>query len=159
MKKISLLLTIAFAFMSCNCQKKAVETTTLTSNETSANQEKQMPKFVYEANTRGFYQKITIENKIVTVSNDRNGGEKGESSRISENDWSELQSYFETSMLENLSAYNDPTQKRFYDGAAIANLKVNSNGKEYQTKDFDHGFPPVEIEKLINKIVSFGKKE
>ncbi len=159
MKKISLLLAIAFAFMSCNCQKKSVETSALTSNEISTNQEKQMPKFVYVANTRGFYQKITIQDKLVVISNERDAADKGESVRISENDWNELQNYFQMSMLDNLSTYKDPTQKRFYDGAPIAYLVIYSNGKEYQTKDFDHGFPPVEIEKLVNKIVSFGKKE
>jgi hypothetical protein len=70
-----------------------------------------------------------------------------------------LVSDFETIALDSLATYKDPTQKRFYDGAAIANLKVTYKEKEYQTLDFDHGFPPVEIEKLVNKIVVLGKKE
>ena len=70
----------------------------------------------------------------------------------------ELSSLTNSVNLEQLATYKDPTQKRFYDGAAIANLKITSNGKEYQTVDFDHGNPPVEIEKLVNKITSFGNK-
>jgi hypothetical protein len=70
----------------------------------------------------------------------------------------ELSSYLNSVNLEKLSTYKDPTQERFYDGAAIANMKITSNGNEYQTVDFDHGKPPVEIEKLVNKITSFGSK-
>lgn len=158
MKNISLLLSVVFAFVSCNCQKKAVEQTSLSNNESSVSQEIKLPKLEYEANTRGFYQKITIENQEVTISSDRNGAEKGEVVKISDADFKELASAFQGVNLNDLATYKDPTQKRFYDGAAIAHLKVVSNEKEYQTTDFDHGFPPVEIEKLVNKIVSFGTK-
>jgi hypothetical protein len=58
-----------------------------------------------------------------------------------------------------LASYKDPTQKRFYDGAAMADVKIKHKDKEYQTVTFDHGFPPVEIEKLVNKITSLSKDE
>ena len=63
---------------------------------------------------------------------------------------------FKLVKLDSLATFKDPTQKRFYDGAAIANLKVSYKEKEYQTLDFDHGVPPVEIEKIVNKIVLLG---
>ena len=62
--------------------------------------------------------------------------------------------YFQTFELDSLPSYKDPTQKRFYDGAAIADLKITYKDKVYQSKNFDHGVPPVEIEKMVNKIVS-----
>jgi hypothetical protein len=156
MKKVSLLFALAFAFMSCNCQKNAVESTSGQSKETTMSQ---LPKLEYEANTRGFYQKITIENKMVTVSSDRDSQGKGETTSLSDTDLKELVAAFQSIKLNDLATFKDPTQKRFYDGAAIANLKVSKDGKDYQSTDFDHGFPPVEIEKLVNKMVSFGKKE
>jgi hypothetical protein len=159
MKKVSLLFALAFAFMSCNCQKNAVKSASDQSKATTMNQVIELPKLEYEANTRGFYQKITIENKKVTVSSDREAKGKGETTSISDADLKELVAAFQSIKLNDLASFKDPTQKRFYDGAAIANLKVSKDGKEYQTTDFDHGFPPVEIEKFINKIVSFGKKE
>lgn len=113
----------------------------------------------YTANTRGFYKKITIQNKEVFVSTDRNSTEKGTSSAISDADWKELVTYFETVELDSLATYKDPTQKRFYDGAAMADVKVKHQDKEYQTVTFDHGFPPAEIEKLVNKITSLSKDE
>ena len=158
MKKICLFVTIVFAFMSCNCQKKVSDQTSSNTKETSMNQMTKLPKLEYVANTRGFYQKISVENQIVTVSSDRNGVGKGESVKISDADLNELVSAFKLMKLDDLATYKDPTQTRFYDGAAIANLKVTDNGKEYKTTDFDHGFPPIEIEKLVNKIVSFCKK-
>ena len=68
--------------------------------------------------------------------------------------------YFEKIELDKMPTLKDPTQKRFYDGAAIANLKDTlSKIKTMKQLDFDHGFPPAEIEKLVNKIVSLAKKK
>jgi len=144
MKAISLLLLTIFMAKGCSQEAK----------NDLANAE-----IVYTANTRGFYQRITIHNHEVFVNNKRGDESKGDSIKISDADWNELVSNFETITLDSLATYKDPTQKRFYDGAAIANLKITYKEKEYQTLDFDHGFPPVEIEKLVNKIVLFGKKE
>ncbi|GAB3712767.1 hypothetical protein [Flavobacterium koreense] len=116
-------------------------------------------KIVYTANTRGFYQKITIQNQEISVSKERDSSDKGVTSKISDADWKELVGYFEKIELDSLSTYKDPTQKRVYDGAAIAELIINYQEKEYQTKNFDHGYPPVEIEKFVNKLVSLVKEE
>lgn len=113
----------------------------------------------YTANTRGYYKKITIQNKEVFVSRERGSAERGTPTPISDADWKELVGYFKEVDLENLQTYKDPTQRRFYDGAPMADLKVKYKEKEYQSATFDHGFPPVQIEKLINKITSFSKDE
>lgn len=111
----------------------------------------------YTANTRGFFQKIVVINQKATISRDRNGEKFPEEIAISDKDWKEIIGYFEKIDLEKLPTLKDPTQKRFYDGAAIANLKVRYKDKNYETTDFDHEFPPAEIEKLVNKIVSLAK--
>jgi hypothetical protein len=113
----------------------------------------------YTANTRGFYQKITIQDQTISISKDRSGNEKPVSTKISEKDWKELVGYFEKINLDSLSTLKAPTQKRFHDGAAIADLKVTYKNKTYQTEAFDHGYPPEAIKKLIDKINSFAKKE
>ena len=157
MRTLSILSVLFITLISCNCQKKAVEATSETlSNAKEANVNMEL---IYTANTRGFYQKITVKNQEAFVSNDRDSTEKGESIKISEADWKELSRYMSDLKLDQLATYKDPTQKRFYDGAAIANLMIIDNGKEYRTVDFDNGFPPVEIEKLVNKITSLAKKE
>lgn len=112
----------------------------------------------YIANTRGFYQKIIIQNQEVSIYNNRNEEGKGTTTKISDTDWKELVKAFEAIQLDSLPTYKDPTQKRFYDGAPMAKLKITYKEKEYESLNFDHGFPPVEIEKLITIIVSFGKE-
>jgi hypothetical protein len=113
----------------------------------------------YTANTRGFYQKITIQDQMVSVSKDRSGTDKAVATKISEKDWKELVGYFEAVNLDSLSTLKAPTEKRFYDGAAIANLKVTYKNKTYQTEAFDHGNPPEAIKKLVDKLNTFAKKE
>jgi hypothetical protein len=61
--------------------------------------------------------------------------------------------------LENLTNLKAPTEKRFYDGAAIANLKIIYNGKIYQSSDFDHGFPPMQIKRVVEMINLLFKPE
>lgn len=111
----------------------------------------------YTATTRGFFQKIIVINQKATISRDRNGEKSPEEISISDKDWKEIIGYFEKIDLEKVPTLKDPTQKRFYDGAAIANLKIRYQDKNYETTDFDHEFPPAEIEKLVNKIVSLAK--
>ena len=139
MKAITIILLSVFLVKSCNNQaQKDIANTTLQ----------------YTASTRGFFQKIVVINQKVTISRDRNSEKSPEEITISDKDWKEIIGYFEKIDLEKLPTLKDPTQKRFYDGAAIANLKIRYQDKNYETKDFDHEFPPTEIEKLVNKIVS-----
>ena len=113
----------------------------------------------YTANSRGFYQKVVVMNQKLTVSRDRNGSKLPEEINISDADWTELVKAFGKINLEEIPKLKDPTQKRFYDGAAIANLKIRYQDQEYETTDFDHGHPPAEIEKLVNKIVALAKEK
>jgi hypothetical protein len=110
-------------------------------------------EIIYTANTRGYYQKVTIHNQEITISKDRNEEGVGTTTKISEANWNELVLLFNKLDLEKLSSYEGPTQKRFYDGAAIANMKVSYKEKEYQTSDFDHGTPPLEIEYFVKKLL------
>jgi hypothetical protein len=112
----------------------------------------------YTANTRGFYQKITVKNQMLTVSKDRDGNDKPVPSKISDADWKELVDCFKKVELDSLAKLKSPTEKRFHDGAAIANLKITLKDKSYETNSFDHGFPPNEIKKLVNTITSLAKE-
>lgn len=109
----------------------------------------------YAADTRGFHLKIIISNQIATVSQGRSTENPAEQLKISNADWNELVALFQKVELNQLPELKDPTQKRHYDGAAIASLKVRYQNQNYETKDFDHGFPPEAIEKIVQKIVAF----
>lgn len=113
----------------------------------------------YTASTRGFYTKISIKNQLISISKDRNATDPAAETKISDADWQELIELFKTVDLKTISTLKSPTEKRYYDGAAIGNLKVNYKEKEYQSSAFDHGFPPEEIKKVVDKINSFVKKE
>ena len=144
MKAITIILLSVFLVKSCSNQaQNDIANTTL----------------LYTASTRGFFQKIVVINQKATVFRDRNSEKFPEEITISDKDWKEIIGYFEKINLEKLPTLKDPTQKRFYDGAAIANLKIRYQDKNYETTDFDHEFPPVEIEKLANKIVSLAKQK
>lgn len=144
MKLFSLIFLSVFLGKSCSSQTK--------NNLNSAIIE-------YTATTRGFYQKITIENQIISISKDRSGNDKPLATKISDKDWKELLGYFNAVELDSLATLKAPTEKRFYDGAAIADLKVTYKDKTYETEVFDCGYPPTVIKKLVDKINTFAKKE
>lgn len=113
----------------------------------------------YTANTRGFYQKIIIQNQSILVSTDRKSDANAVTEKISDADWKELITEFQEIDLEELPTLKAPSERRFYDGAAIGNLKVTYKDKTYQTDGFDHGTPPIEIARFVTKITSLAKEE
>jgi hypothetical protein len=111
----------------------------------------------YDAHTRGYHLKVIISNKVATISQARNPDSPSEQVKISDADWNQLIGYFEKINLEELPNLKDPSQKRFHDGAAIANLKVRYKDKNYETVAFDHNNAPAEIKQLVDKVVSLVK--
>jgi hypothetical protein len=141
MRLLSLLLLTIFIGTSCSSQK--------TSDMTSTQME-------YSAMSRGLYKKIVVQNKTVSVTNGRNT--EAIESKIDDAKWKHIVAEFSKINLENIPTLKGPTEKRFYDGAAIGNLKITQNQKIYETPGFDNGYPPKEIEKLVNLLVSFTKE-
>ncbi|SHF98398.1 hypothetical protein SAMN05444396_103252 [Flavobacterium segetis] len=113
----------------------------------------------YTASSRGFYQKITVKNETLTVSRNRNVDDKAIISKINPSNWKSVVLLFQELKLEDLKELKAPSEKRFYDGAAIASLKISIKDKNYETSSFDHGFPPKEIKQLVDKINSLVKKD
>ena len=142
MKLLSLLLLTIFLGKSCEDQNK---------------QNYESAVIEYTANTRGFYQKIVVRNHMVTISKHRSGNDKGRDVKIRDEDWKELIADLKKIQLDSLPKLKAPTDKRFYDGAAIANLKIKFQNNTYETSSFDHGFPPREVQRIVNKINSFAK--
>lgn len=108
----------------------------------------------YTAKSRGFSQKIVINNKNYIFTRNLRGKDTLVQNNISDKDWNDLVLTFQDINLEELHNLKSPTEKRFYDGAAIANLKITFKDKTYESNAFDHGFPPQEIEKLV-AIINF----
>ena len=140
MKKSIVLLLSILVFAGCAGQKKTDQ------NEI---------KIEYKAYSRGFYQVITIENQMVFVTKSRE--DKPVAFRLSNTNWKSLQSMVQELDEALIPSWKAPTEKRLFDGAAIASLKITKQGKTFESQSFDHGYPPVEIEKVVNKMLSFVK--
>ena len=138
-KAIVLLFTILF-FAGCVGQKKAVDSSI---------------KVEYKAYSRGFYQTIRVENQMVFISKNRE--EKPVAFKLSAAEWNSVILVVNELNLETLSQMKAPTEKRLFDGAAIASFKITKQGKVYESQSFDHGYPPAETEKIVNKMLSFVK--
>lgn len=124
--------------------------------ESEAQKKMETAQLIYTANSRGFFQEIVIENHKLSIKKDRKG--EAVQSKISDADWKELVQLFQEVNLDEIKNLKSPTEKRFYDGAAIAQLKINYDGKNYESQSFDHGFPPEAIKKIVTKINAFAKK-
>ncbi|MES2812989.1 MAG: hypothetical protein V4670_11010 [Bacteroidota bacterium] len=116
------------------------------------------PIVEYEANTRGYFMKLKYANNQLGFTKERDN-DKLTLVTLTKAQQEEINTMLASTKVESLPELKDPTQKRFYDGAAIAHLKVVKAGKEYNTVDFDHGFPPAEIEKLVKKLVSYTEQK
>ncbi len=123
--------------------------------ESEAQKKMETAQLIYTANSRGFFQEIVIENHKLSIKKDRKG--EAIQSKISDADWKELVQLFQEVNLDEIKNLKSPTEKRFYDGAAIAQLKINYDGKNYESQSFDHGFPPEAIKKIVTKINAFAK--
>jgi hypothetical protein len=141
MKILSLLFLTLILGKSCQSQNLDMETA----------------KIEYTANSRGLHNNTVVENKTVSVTNTREG--KPVSNSLTDAQWDALISEFQKVNLEEIPSLKSPTQKRFHDGAAMANLKITYKGKTYESQTFDNGYPPEKIKNLVNTILSFSKKE
>lgn len=156
MKTLFYIFIAIVALVSCNCQKATTEKSNLATTETMK-QTQEMPILEYEAMSRGFYQKIRIENNKAILTSGRDT--KSIAFDISNEDLLKLQELYLKVDKQGLKDLKDPTQKRFYDGAPIANFKIIDGEKTYQTVDFDGGFPPSEIKEIVEKVIEVTQKQ
>lgn len=111
--------------------------------------------FKYSQVSRGSYKLITVSKKEISIVKSRDGEPiiKG----CNQKDWNRLIEAFNSIIIETIPELEAPTQKRFYDGAAIANFTIIHNGETYETPSFDHGNPPQEIETIVKEILSISE--
>lgn len=117
-----------------------------TSNSTSLN---------YSAISRGMFLKITINDSTLTVARGRK--DKPISKPLPKEAIKKLNTLINDINLDSMPLFKDPTQARFYDGAAIGTFKIVQNGNTYESTNFDHGRPPKEIETIVKEILSLSE--
>ncbi|MES2545275.1 MAG: hypothetical protein V4548_10345 [Bacteroidota bacterium] len=153
MKLLTFLASVLLICTSCNCQKKAVTA----SNSEAKTMSVQPIVMEYEAYTRGFYYRATIENQSISVTKQREIVPIAK--KISDTDWKEILELYKKVNLKGLPSLKAPSEARFYDGAAIAHFKIISGKTPYQSSDFDAGNPPVEIKIIVEKILALAEKQ
>lgn len=159
MKNLILLATVIFTMLGCKCTKKKVENTAAVSETTIEKNTTNIPTIYYEATTRGFFMAIKVENGHLYLSKERGFTAYENSKTLLEEDWATIVALTKKVELEKVKDLKWPTEKRHYDGAAHANIIFEKEGVKYPANGFDHGFPPVEIEALVNKIVTIAEKK
>lgn len=118
-------------------------------------QEMKLTTLEYSAVSRGYYLNITVADEKLSMTKKR--GELPKEYTLTDKDWKELAELYKFVKLEEIPNYKAPSEKRFYDGAAIGTFRVTYDGKTYESQGFDHGNPPVEIAGIVNKLVSFSE--
>ena len=158
MKALTILATIAIIITSCNCQKKQLENATflppVVVEKREDSKQSDVPTFYYEANARGYTLSCKVENQVLYTTKEREFTDYSDKIAISDADWNEISTLVKAVDLDKVKDMKWPTEKRYYDGAAHANITFELKGVKYPANGFDHGFPPVEVEKLVNKILS-----
>jgi hypothetical protein len=111
----------------------------------------------YNAMSRGFYLNVAVKNENVIVMTERRGEAK--TTKLSQDTLKEIVDMVKEIDLEGMPDLKSPTEKRYYDGAAIGTLKITRNGEVYESQAFDHGEPPAAIKKLVDKLMTFVPQE
>lgn len=100
--------------------------------------------------TRGRQQslRITLDSVVVSVN--------GEIStyKTTKTQWQKILKTVQKVKLNGISKLKRPTSKSSYDGALIAQIKVITNQKEYNSTSFDHDTPPVALVKTIDAMIA-----
>jgi hypothetical protein len=116
-----------------------------------------LPKIVFESNSRGFFHSITIENDTITSSKIR--GEKGSQFQLSSDEMKTIQMELEKIEFVKIPTLEAPSEKRFYDAAPITYLEIIEKDKSYKSPEFDGGYPPKYIQKLVLTILAIVEKK
>ena len=120
-----------------NCDSQSIEDLTLS----------------YNAATRG--SSITLDATSSEIQySDMDGDRKIKLSKGQWNEIKELVSEIDVDEIENLKA---PSNGSHTDRALVATLSITIDNETYESVNFDHGNPPNELKKLIDKLFEIVK--
>jgi len=110
----------------------------------------------YTALSRGSFFGAKIDKNKISSSKDRNQ-KKYHSIDCTDKDWKIITSLIRKVNVKNMKNLKAPSEKRLFDGAPHAQLKVTSGNTTYTSTSFDHGNPPEELKTLVNTILSLSE--
>ena len=109
----------------------------------------------YEAVSRGFYYKSQLVEDEILVQRGRKTDKEKYSCKASH--WKQLKKLVAEIDPELITELEAPSAKSHYDGAAIASITVEVNGKTYQSNSFDHGDPPEVLKPLVDYVLKLSE--
>ncbi len=118
-------------------------------NSDKVSQEQKDYIIEYSAISRGIFNEVKISNNSISVQKDRNS--KPLVTELNNEMREDLMNKLDGIDITLLPELKAPTEKRLFDGAAHATLKITVDGKIYSTASFDHGFPPEEIKPTLQQ--------
>ncbi|GGX20034.1 DUF4377 domain-containing protein [Aquimarina muelleri] len=110
----------------------------------------------YESLSRASFLQIKINKDLIERTTDRNL-KKFSSKECSKEDWKSILSLLKNIDFKKIDILKSPTEKRLFDGAPHAQLKITISSQTYTSSGFDHGNPPQEIEPLITAILGLAE--
>lgn len=134
----------------CNAQKN----TDSSNAKTEKSLDHHFQKIELEEMTRGSRRMIVITPNTKEVEINR----KISSFKTTETEWKRLQELITQLNPEKMESFTPPTNKRFYDGAMAATIRVNVDGTDYSSQTFDAGNPPKPLAALYRKLISSFKE-
>ena len=108
----------------------------------------------YKRQSRGFRSLLSFNKNELLISK---AGETAQRFKISKKDWDSITYYSSRIPLQKLKTLIAPTDHRTYDGAAAAELTLVVNATSWVSSTFDDGYPPKDIQALVNKLLSIEK--
>lgn len=157
MKLVILFFCLFCFFSSCKCKKSITENTAVSSQESTVLLQKDiLPNIIYQETARGSHRKISISEGTIYVVSAQ--GAKPVYWMLNKADNQNLLELFQKIDLDKINTLKSPTEKRFYDGAPIANLTFSTKKNTYISSDFDGGFPPKEINAFVNALIEIAEK-
>ena len=115
------------------------------------------PIVEYDSHTRGFYHNISVYETYITIIDKR--GSRPNKVSVLNKDVKEIKELIQVINLKGISELESPTKKRLYDGAPHTNVVIYSGKETFKSSTFDGGFPPAELKKLVDKILSLAEKK
>lgn len=108
--------------------------------------------FEYTDQSRSHLMHLKINKKQVSYNNTLDN--ETYTFQCPDENWNAILEAYNAVDVKNIPNLKAPSQKRLYDGASIAKLKIIVDGKTYLTPSFDHGNPHPDIAKLVKVILS-----
>ncbi len=122
----------------------------------STEREQVLNSMVYSAMTRGSSYQCNIDkNNISIVVSGTSNQNKSRALQLEE--WEELKEALNKITLAEIHNFEAPTEDSAFDGARIAKLLIESDGKFYESAAFDEGVPPEELKSLIDMILALAE--